>query len=393
MERMQKVSIIISTRNRGKFLPTAIKSALAQSYKNFEIIIADDASTDNTQEVALEYVKKDNRIKYFRQNERIGIAPTWKKAFFEYATGDLITVLNDDDELIDDEFIEKSVELFKKYENQNVVCVFSNVVYKIEQIGAENIAYPNGFDEFLNGEKLFDLETFIFTDNGSIYKREVLNMLELFNKDITSLDLEMLYKLMLIGNFCYLDSTTYQHNFEPSCISFFSKDNIVKNFDALCWISLVGDFAKKNCLLTDDEILGWKQKRYSYEANRIAWEYGKIGSGYGEFLHRCYELVSKNEKVAIYGTKEAAKTLYDSFKRHDIEKQIVNFIDDYESGELFGIQIVNPADIKNDFTIVIPSGNIDTLRSIWLKIGSLRFKRVIDVMVWRNYLNGLQNCI
>jgi len=78
MERMQKVSIIISTRNRGKFLPTAIKSALAQSYKNFEIIIADDAFTDNTQEVALEYVKKDNRIKYFRQNERIGIAPTWK---------------------------------------------------------------------------------------------------------------------------------------------------------------------------------------------------------------------------------------------------------------------------------------------------------------------------
>ena len=215
-----KVSVVISTRNRSHTLSRALTSALKQNYSDFEIIVADDASTDNTQDVVRDFMNRDNRIKYFRQEERIGIAPTWKKSFFEYASGELITVLNDDDEFVDGEFTTKAVELFEKYENRNVVAVFSNVVYEIEETGTNNIGYQDGFSEFNNGGELFFGDKFIFTDNGSIYKKAALLDLSLFNENISSLDLELLYKLMLVGNFCYLDSVTYRHYLNETCMSF-----------------------------------------------------------------------------------------------------------------------------------------------------------------------------
>ena len=52
------VSIIMPTYNRANLLPRAIESALNQTYKNFEFIIVDDASPDNTEEVVRQYQKK-----------------------------------------------------------------------------------------------------------------------------------------------------------------------------------------------------------------------------------------------------------------------------------------------------------------------------------------------
>jgi len=383
---MQKVSIVISTRNRADVLPRAIDSVLRQSYKNIEIIIADDESSDDTRNVAMKFVEKDNRIKYFRQEERIGIAATWKKAFFEYSTGDLITVLNDDDEFVDDCFIEKATRLFDKYKKYNAACVFSKVLYKNTE-GDHIYGDDYLFGEIIDGRDIF-MNQFLYSDNGALYKREAVSKLDLFSKDITTLDTEMMFKLALYGNFIYLDSITYQHNVEPGCVSYFSQENIVKNFDAIQWIPIVADFAKRNGLLADEELHAWKHKHYSYEANRISWMYRDIASDHGEFLNRCHELISEDEKVAVYGTKEAAKILYNSFEKYGIENQIVCFVDDFEDGELFGKNIVRPIDIINDITVIIPSGSAETIRNIYSKIGNFNFSRVIDLFEWRRYLEG-----
>ena len=58
------VSVIMPTYNCGKFIEETIKSVANQTYKNWELIIVDDCSKDNTEEIVNRYVERDSRIKY-----------------------------------------------------------------------------------------------------------------------------------------------------------------------------------------------------------------------------------------------------------------------------------------------------------------------------------------
>jgi len=88
------VSIITPSHNCGPFLRDAISSMLAQTYTNWELILVDDFSTDNTQEIVNSY--KDSRIRYFRNDERIGAALSRNRALRE-AKGRWIAFLDGDD--------------------------------------------------------------------------------------------------------------------------------------------------------------------------------------------------------------------------------------------------------------------------------------------------------
>ena len=61
------VSIILPTYNRSRFLSETINSVLNQTYKDFELIIIDDGSTDDTADLIRKYTEQDNRVKYFFQ--------------------------------------------------------------------------------------------------------------------------------------------------------------------------------------------------------------------------------------------------------------------------------------------------------------------------------------
>lgn len=69
----QLVSIGLPVYNGQRFLRRALDSLLVQDYKNFELIISDNASTDETSKICLEYAQKDKRIKYIRQKENTGM--------------------------------------------------------------------------------------------------------------------------------------------------------------------------------------------------------------------------------------------------------------------------------------------------------------------------------
>lgn len=92
----KKVSIITPTHNCGKFIGETIESAIKQSYKNWEMIIVDDCSTDNTKEVVDKYSDMDNRIRYHLLEVNSGAAVARTKAM-ELATGNYIAFLDSDD--------------------------------------------------------------------------------------------------------------------------------------------------------------------------------------------------------------------------------------------------------------------------------------------------------
>ena len=90
---MPTVSVVIPTHNYGRFLPAAIDSVLAQTYQDYEVIVIDDGSTDDTPGVIAPYL---NRIHYERQENR-GISATRNRGI-ELAKGEFIAFLDADDE-------------------------------------------------------------------------------------------------------------------------------------------------------------------------------------------------------------------------------------------------------------------------------------------------------
>ena len=87
------VSIIMPSWNTGNFIAESIQSVINQTYKNWELIIVDDCSTDNTDEVVSFY--KDQRIKYLKNEKNSGAAITRNKDLRE-AQGERIAFLDSD---------------------------------------------------------------------------------------------------------------------------------------------------------------------------------------------------------------------------------------------------------------------------------------------------------
>lgn len=72
------VSIGLPVHNGGESLARALDSILAQTYTNFQLVISDNASTDRTAEICLEYSRRDSRIRYFRQPKNIGATANFR---------------------------------------------------------------------------------------------------------------------------------------------------------------------------------------------------------------------------------------------------------------------------------------------------------------------------
>lgn len=114
------VSVIIPTYNRADYLKIAIDSVLAQTYKNFELLILDNHSTDHTQKIVSSY--SDSRIKSLRHLTNIGGVANWLYGI-HWANGEFFSVLGDDD-FYRDNFLESRVKTFISF--PGTVAVFSD---------------------------------------------------------------------------------------------------------------------------------------------------------------------------------------------------------------------------------------------------------------------------
>ncbi|MGB4386964.1 MAG: glycosyltransferase family 2 protein, partial [Caldicoprobacterales bacterium] len=113
------VSIITPAYNCEKYIGETIESVLKQSYENWELIIVDDCSTDNTKSVVEEYIKRDKRIKYYSLDVNSGAAVARTKAM-ELASGEYIAFLDSDDLWMPNK-LEKQIS-FMKANNYNFTC-------------------------------------------------------------------------------------------------------------------------------------------------------------------------------------------------------------------------------------------------------------------------------
>ena len=135
-----KVSIIMPCYNAEKYIEKAVQSVLDQTYRNFELIIIDDDSTDKTWEIIEQYAKKDFRVICTRKTENEkGISKSMNKGI-EMARGEYITRMDSDDIIIPEKIF-RQVQFLDKNEEYGVCSVNIAMMDNLGNIYNENV-YP-----------------------------------------------------------------------------------------------------------------------------------------------------------------------------------------------------------------------------------------------------------
>ncbi len=122
MNRDTKFSICLITYNQEKYIKETIESVLNQTYQNFEIILSDDCSTDNTVEVVKSI--NDSRIKIVKTSYNMGINANLNNAI-DNMSGDYLMFLGGDDNLRKD-YLEKLNNILKE---QDISVFYTNVTF------------------------------------------------------------------------------------------------------------------------------------------------------------------------------------------------------------------------------------------------------------------------
>jgi len=111
------ISVIIPTYNRAKIVREAVESVLPQTYRNFEIIVVDDGSTDDTYEVLENYIREKKIVYHYQKNSGVACA---RNQGIKLSQGDYIAFLDSDDLWVPNK-LERQMKLFEKNVDSGVV--------------------------------------------------------------------------------------------------------------------------------------------------------------------------------------------------------------------------------------------------------------------------------
>jgi glycosyltransferase involved in cell wall biosynthesis len=133
MDRRPKVSLLIPTYNYARFLPAAIESVLAQDFTDYELIISDDASSDRSAEILLEYAARDSRIKLHLQSANLGMVLNWNWCLRK-ARGEYIKYVFGDDQLASPKALGKMVLMLDSFPDAMLAVSARKIIDEQSQI-------------------------------------------------------------------------------------------------------------------------------------------------------------------------------------------------------------------------------------------------------------------
>jgi glycosyltransferase involved in cell wall biosynthesis len=217
IQSVPKVSVALPVYNGGRYLRIAIEAILAQTFKDFELIIADNASTDETEIVCRDYAASDRRIKYHRNPTNIG-APKNFNLSFQLSSGTYLKWSTSDD-YVGPEMIEKCAAYLDA--NPDVVLCYP----KAKLIDAEGKFLEN-YDDVLDlhdsmpSQRFINLLTRIKLahQHTGLIRTEALRRIAPLSTHIAS-DINLLAELSLYGKFYELPEYLLFRRYHPASSS------------------------------------------------------------------------------------------------------------------------------------------------------------------------------
>lgn len=173
------ISVIIPTYNRAHLINDTLDSVLAQTYTNWECLIVDDGSTDNTKEVISEYINKDKRFNYLLNKRNKGAQGARNTGVLS-SKGEFVIFFDSDDTMFDS-FIFKLLEK-QTYSECDIITCFSNVIVR------NTIEIKSVFEWNSNGNIQDDLycgKTYV-DNNAALIRKSKLFDIDMLDEDCPS---------------------------------------------------------------------------------------------------------------------------------------------------------------------------------------------------------------
>lgn len=226
------VSIGLPVFNGEMYIRQAVDSILAQTYRDFELIICDNASTDNTRQICLDYVQKDDRVKYYRNATNMGAAPNYNRVFL-LSSGDYFKWAAHDDVLAPT-YLEKCVKILDDDYDKSLVLCHSKVGMIDENgvlVGTYDDKLPSKLDSWKTHERFGHV----------IRPRSVWVIMGLIRSELLAktclhachigADLNLLAELSLIGRIWEIpESLFFRRNHQHAYSNFYESKKVVRDY-------------------------------------------------------------------------------------------------------------------------------------------------------------------
>lgn len=300
------ISIIIPVYDVEKYIDKCFESIHKQSYKNFEVIIINDGSPDNVEEICLKWIKKDKRFKYYKQ-KNMGVSVARNNGI-EKTTGNFITFVDPDD-YVDSKFLEIMYKSLKKNKSDISICNYYIVNTNNEK--KEIIKHKsNIYNKMQHQKNLIALDFYKGFSWNKLYCKNILlnevgNFIK-FEKDMKCRE-DLMFNLVVskrINKVSYISKPLYYYYQRND--SAIRTSNVI---DTLKSYKILNQFVTDNKI---DEGSFFKSAYiYTYIKNNIS---KKDDSAYDEF---------KNYYKMIFKFNIIFNKFFNYFLRKEIKKKLI----------------------------------------------------------------------
>lgn len=217
-----KISIVLTSYNYEQYISECIQSVINQTYTNWEMVIVDDGSTDNSIDIIKDFCAKDNRIKLFthQNNENKGLQKTLKYGI-EIADTEWITLLESDD-ILSPDYLEKKAQVIKHNNNINLIfneCEIFGDAKRIERISRSMKRTSKKLSKRKFPANMFYdfyCDNNIFTFSSVTVKKSDLLKIDFDTPIDCLLDWWIYIQLAHLNNFYYIPSKLTKWRLHPS---------------------------------------------------------------------------------------------------------------------------------------------------------------------------------
>ncbi len=302
-----KVSVCIPTYNYANYISETLKSVLAQTFEDYEVIIQDDCSNDNTDEVVKQYLS-DPRISFGRNDHNLGLAGNWNCCMAK-AKGEYIKYVFADDILASRDALSEMVAILDSHPEVTLVASARNIIDSESHIQRVESRFEE--DLIARGTDiisicLYRLENMIGEPSVAMFRKAQAS--RGFQADyIQMVDLEMWFHLLEQGEFAFLNRPLCSFRVHPAQKTADNHNELVHLDD---YYRILRDYLGKPYIKA-----GWVVRKY--------WPM--------DTLYQCWKLYKRRPK----GKPEAVKMIKELFPRfffvYPFYKVVKPFVKSYVS--------------------------------------------------------------